>query len=114
MANAFAQLLEKTSPRRDEFDRLFAASLPVDQPDGRALIPIEEALERCLAPAAVAGRILLIVVDGMSIPVFLELHHSLIDQGWVQCQRRGGEVSTLLPANAPIVPADPVPPRGAR
>jgi hypothetical protein len=61
-----------------------------------ALIPIEEALERSLAPAAVAGRILLIVVDGMSIPVFLELHHSLIDQGWVQCQRRGGEVSTLL------------------
>lgn len=96
MANAFAQLLEKTSPRRDEFDRLFAASLPVDQPDGMALIPIEEALERCLTPAAVAGRILLIVVDGMSIPVFLELHHSLIDQGWVQCQRRGGEVSTLL------------------
>ena len=66
------------------------------KPDGRALIPIEEALDRCLAPAAVAGRILLIVVDGMSIPVFLELHHSLIDQGWVQCQRRGGEVSTLL------------------
>jgi len=96
LASAFAQLLEKTFIRRDEFDRLFAASLSVDQPDGRVLIPIEEALERCLAPAAVAGRILLIVVDGMSIPVFLELHHSLIDQGWVQCQRRGGEVSTLL------------------
>ena len=49
-----------------------------------------------MAPIAVAGRTLLIVVDGMSIPVFLELHHSLKDHGWVQFERGSGACSTLL------------------
>jgi hypothetical protein len=71
LANAYGLLRENTRVRRDLFDRRFAESLSADQPNGTTLIPIEDALDKCVAPVAVAGRSLLIVVDGMSIPVFL-------------------------------------------
>jgi len=96
LANAYGLLRENVRTRRDLFDRRFAESLATDQPNGTSLIPIEDALDKCVAPVAVAGRSLLIVVDGMSIPVFLELHHSLKDQGWVQFERAEGSCSTLL------------------
>jgi len=96
LANAYGILRENTRVRRDLFDRRFAESLSADQPNGTTLIPIEDALDKCVAPVAVAGRSLLIVVDGMSIPVFLELHHSLTDHGWVQFERAEGSCSTLL------------------
>lgn len=96
LANAYGLLRENTRVRRDLFDRRFAESLLADQPNGTSLIPIEEALDKCVAPVAAAGRSLLIVVDGMSIPVFLELHHSLTDHGWVQFERAEGSCSTLL------------------
>jgi hypothetical protein len=80
--------------RRDLFDRRFAESLSADQPNGTSLIPIEDALDKCVAPVAVACRSLLIVVDGMSIPVFLELHHSL-------------KIMAGFSSNAPRGPARP-------
>lgn len=96
LANAYGQLRENIRIRRDLFDRRFAESLVSDQPNGTSLIPIEEALDKCIAPVASASRCLLIVVDGMSIPVFLELHHSLKEHGWVQFERLEGACSTLL------------------
>jgi hypothetical protein len=53
-------------------------------------------LVNCIAPVAVAGRCLLIVVDGMSVPVFLELHDGLREHGWVQFEREGASNPTLL------------------
>lgn len=96
LANAYGRLRESVFSRRDVFDRHFAEALANEKPNGTSLIPIEEALDKCVAPIAVAGRTLLIVVDGMSIPVFLELHHSLKDHGWVQFERGSGACSTLL------------------
>lgn len=96
LANAYGNLREHSGARRDGFDRRFAESLLTEQPNGTSLMPIENALEQCIAPFAVAGRSLLIVVDGMSIPVFLELHHSIKDHGWVQFERTSGACSTLL------------------
>ncbi|GHU42414.1 hypothetical protein AGMMS50289_07080 [Betaproteobacteria bacterium] len=96
LANAYGLLREKIRARRDLFDQRFAESLASDQPDEAALIPIEDALDQCVAPVVEAERSLLIVMDGMSIPVFLELHHSLKDYGWVQFERSDGACSTLL------------------
>lgn len=96
LANAYGVLREKVRLRRDAFDARFAESLATDKPDGTSLLPIEDALVKCIAPVAVAGRCLLIVVDGMSIPVFLELHHSLRDHGWVQFERENAPSPTLL------------------
>ena len=62
----------------------------------RDRIPIEAALARAVVPVAAASRILLIVVDGMSIAVFLELHQSLKQHGWSPCQRTPGTGATLL------------------
>jgi hypothetical protein len=96
LANAYGRLREHSGARRDAFDRRFAELLAIEQPNGTSLMPIEEALEKCVAPIALVSRALLIVVDGMSIPVFLELHHSLKDHGWVQFERSTGACSTLL------------------
>jgi hypothetical protein len=96
LARAYGELREKVRVRRDAFDRRFAESLTTDQPDGISLLPIEDALVKCIAPVAAAGRCLLIVLDGMSIPVFLELHHSLREHGWVQFERSDAVCSTLL------------------
>ncbi|WP_431226503.1 BREX-2 system phosphatase PglZ [Burkholderia contaminans] len=96
LANAYGLLRENTRTRRELFDQRFAESLATDQPNGTSLISIENALEKCVAPVAVAGRSLLIVVDGMSVPVFLELHHSLKEQGWVQFEPADGSCLTLL------------------
>ncbi len=96
LANAYGQLRENTRTRREVFDRRFAESLIADQPNGTSLMPIEDALEKYVAPVAALARSLLIVVDGMSIPVFLELHQSLKEHGWVQFERSEGECSTLL------------------
>lgn len=96
LGSAYAQLRESTRVRRDLFDFRFAESLVTDKPDGATLIPIEDVLDKCVAPVAAAGRTLLVVVDGMSISVFLELDHSLRDHGWSQCERNAGVCSTLL------------------
>lgn len=96
LANAYGLVREKVRARRDGFDARFAEALATDQPDGLSLLPIEDTLGKCIAPVAVAGRSLLIVVDGMSIPVFLELHHSLREHGWVQFEREGAPWPTLL------------------
>lgn len=96
LANAYGQLREKGRVRRDTFDARFAEVLVTDKPDGTLLLPIEDALAKCIASVAAAGRCLLIVVDGMSIPVFLELHHSLRNHGWVQFEREGEPFPILL------------------
>jgi hypothetical protein len=96
LAGAYARLRDCVRQRREAFDRSFAEALATGVPDGAALIPIEEALARTVVPVAAAGRILLIVVDGMSIAVFLELHQSLKQHGWSQCQRTPGTGATLL------------------
>ena len=56
LANAYGLLRENTRVRRDLFDRRFAESLSADQPNGTSLIPIEDALDKCVAPVAAAGR----------------------------------------------------------
>jgi hypothetical protein len=96
LANAYGLIREKVRVRRDGFDSQFAEALAADKPDGLSLLPIEDSLGKCIAPVAAAGRCLLIVVDGMSIPVFLELHQSLRDHGWVQFEREGAPCPTLL------------------
>ena len=96
LATAFARLLDAVRQHRDAFDRQFAERLRTDTPDGQALIGIEQALDRCVAPVAAAGRILLVVIDGMSLSVFLELHHSLEARGWRQCERVAESCPTLL------------------
>ncbi len=96
LATAFARLRDAVRQRRDDFDRRFAERLRTDSPDGHTLIGVEQALDRCVAPAAAAGRILLLVIDGMSLSVFLELHHSLEAHGWRQYERAANPYPTLL------------------
>lgn len=89
-------MLAASRQRLDGFDRRFVERLPLDTPDGINLLGIEQALDCWVAPIAATGRILLIVIDGMSLSVFLELHQSLEARGWRQCERLAQPCSTLL------------------
>lgn len=84
LATALAQVLATVRERRDAFDRRFAERLLSDAPDEVHLMGVEQALDRCAAPAAAAGRVLLTIIDGMSLAVFLELNASLTARGWRQ------------------------------
>lgn len=96
LARAFAQLRDAARIRRASFDRKFAEALVSDKPDGHRLAYIEDAIERFIAPAASAGRVLLIVIDGMSLSVFLELNYSLLEHGWQQYGIQDLQQPTLL------------------
>lgn len=96
VAQVLAALREAAGSRRAAFDRKFAEALVSQQPDGDRLVHIEEAIERYIAPIAAAGRLLLIVIDGMSISVFLELHRSLREHGWLQYRLKDPSQPTLL------------------
>jgi hypothetical protein len=96
LGNAFAQLRAKAGQRRAVFDQQFAEALATEQPDGSHLLPIEDALTSYVAPAAKANRLLLIVMDGMNFAVFLELHHSLQQRGWIECEPVSIQTPTLL------------------
>lgn len=85
LAAAYAHLRRVVRTRHEGFDRKFAASLIQDETDGRQLIGIEFALDQCVAKVIEQGRGLLVVLDGMSMAVFLELTESLRARSWLDC-----------------------------
>jgi hypothetical protein len=96
LAAAFAALREKVQTRRSSFDERFATVLAKGIPTGERPLPIERALDAYVAPVAAAGRCLVVVMDGMSLSVFLELDASLRAQGWFRFDPAGREDTTLL------------------
>ena len=58
------------------------------------LMPVEQVIERVIGPLAAEVPLLLVVVDGMSMPVWREILEDLGRQGW----------ASLVPADAQIPP----------
>lgn len=96
LAAAYAHLRTCARARREGFDRAFAARLDLERPDERRLLGIEFALERCITKVAEMGRVLLVVVDGMSMSVFLELAESIRVTGWAPCSLTSAPWPVLL------------------
>lgn len=96
LAAAYAHLRKAARSRRESFDRAFAERLLHDKPDEKVLLGIEYALPRCIGSVASFGRALVVVVDGMSLSVFLELAESMRVSGWQSCKLAGESWPILL------------------
>ena len=82
-ARSWAALCERTARRRDEENLVFGRQLAdAVQRDsfGDTVIPVERVLERVVAPWA-KDRVLLILMDGMSMAVWRELSQELVQAG---------------------------------
>lgn len=69
---------------------------------GKELIPIEEAVAKCVEPLASQRPVLLLVMDGMNFPAFHQLGRSLEQSGWAAQRKVGDEfpsrVMSVLPS----------------
>ena len=93
LSAALGGLAERVSTRREAMNRAFAESFEVWNQAGSQIataIPVEQVLDAVVAPLADAGPVLLLVIDGLSIPVFIELATDLGKLGWTLLQREEG------------------------
>ncbi|QVL47102.1 MAG: BREX-2 system phosphatase PglZ [Thiocapsa sp.] len=101
LSAAFARLTAAVRARRERFNRRFADLLVAwntaagavrrvaDKPDV-ALVPVEDVIVSVLAPLTAQCPALLLVADGMSLPVLRALAESLVAQGWMEVAPREG------------------------
>lgn len=104
LGQAYAQLLEAASARREELNHHFAQALVQWSPTpGSEVIPIEHILRDVVAPAATLQPVLLIVLDGMSFAVFRELAVDFGKHGWAMADLEGKSRIRLAAAALPTV-----------
>jgi hypothetical protein len=91
---------------REDENRRFAERLaewhgsPGREP---AVIPIDRVLDEVVAPAAEAGPVLLLVLDGMGFASFRQLCGSLAQAGWQEWLSPDREARTVALAAAPSI-----------
>lgn len=82
---ALADLSKRASDRRDRFNLAFARLL-VAQSRISATLPgllgVEQILDSIVTPIVQHRRVLLVIMDGMSWPIFRELTRDLTDRRW--------------------------------
>jgi hypothetical protein len=86
VADAYGQLCLAVDNARAQHERLFAHLLADHTQAGstlKELLPVEELLEETVLPLAQSGRVLLLVLDGVSTGVASELLADLSGRGWV-------------------------------
>ena len=54
------------------------------------VLGVESLLQRVVAPVAARSPVLLLVLDGMSVPVFLSLREDLARLGWIEAIANSG------------------------
>ena len=97
LADAYALLLSKVADRREDENHRFGELLVDWIKTGSTsdvLLPVEEVLERIIGPLASEVPVLVVVIDGMSVPVWRDILEDLSRQSWV----------TLEPAEMSIPP----------
>jgi GNAT superfamily N-acetyltransferase len=86
LSEAYAQLFDKVTTAR-EVDSLRFAELLRDwvaaKSTDETIVPVEQVLERMVAPIAAAKPVLVVVIDGMSVAVFRELMADVLGHDWV-------------------------------
>jgi len=85
VGTAYGALLVRARERRERenevFGRLVAAS-GAQPTEGTFTIPVERVLEDVVAPVARVQPVFVLVMDGLSLPVYHDLLQSLGDTGW--------------------------------
>lgn len=92
LSEAYAQLFDKVTTAR-EVDSLRFAELLRDWTAAKStdetLVPVEQVLERMVAPIAASKPVLVVVIDGMSVAVFRELMADVLGHDWVLLAEEG-------------------------
>jgi hypothetical protein len=87
LATSFVRLVARVTEFRQEENRRFGQALREEQAMGAAalgLIPVEQIIDHLITEAAKAAPVLLLLVDGMSWAVFLELISDIKTRDWIE------------------------------
>jgi hypothetical protein len=93
LSSAFDLLAAKVQERRETLNHSFAEALKAWNDTGStsgAVLPVERILDAVVAPLAESAPVLVLVVDGLSMPVFAELADDLARLGWTALTRDTG------------------------
>jgi len=108
LSAAYGALARQARARREAESQRFAGLLqawlkapPQDDPT----LTVEAVLDRVVAPLARQRPVLLLVLDGLSLPVFVELLPPLLDQGWNELWPAGAERRPAALAALPTITA---------
>jgi len=104
-SRALNGLSVQVAARREQINRSFAESLKAWNETGSSssLLGVEEILGRVVAPLVQHAPVLLLVVDGLSAPVFAELEQDILRLGWVSMQPAGAPWPGAAVAALPTV-----------
>ncbi len=107
LTRAYRALREAVRIRREAMNRTFGQSLAAWNSAGcptlPGVIPVENVVSEVLAPAASSTPVLLLVVDGLSYPIFRELLDDAVRQGWNEVRPAHGHATTCGLATIPSV-----------
>jgi len=101
---AYARLSATVDGLREAQNRDFATAFAKWLESGShddAVLPVEDVLAKVVAPLARETPLLLVVVDGMGVAVFRELHQDLAWRGWLEL------TGDAAPSRVPVVAAVP-------
>jgi hypothetical protein len=106
VAAAYARIREAAAARREAQNVAFADLLRewnAAGSSGTDVLPIERVLDTVVGPLARETPVLLLVLDGLSFPIYRVLMETLTRQGWVSLERRDGLTPTAAAAALPTV-----------
>ena len=106
VAAAYARIREAVESRREAENGTFAELLrewTAAGSPGADPLPIEQVLDAVVAPLARAAPVLLLVLDGLSFPVYREIAETLARQGWVALACQGGALPKAAAAVLPTI-----------
>lgn len=88
LSDAYAACRRAVIARRDGFAKPFAQALvqwnAQTPPSVGRVVPLEQVLDRVVAPIAAEQPVLLLVMDGLSNSIFRELFARPVNHGWVE------------------------------
>jgi hypothetical protein len=92
LAEAYRALALAVQASRRGQDAAVASVVSGDLIHDDAVTPVEDILSRLVVPLAAHRRVLLVVLDGMSVPTAVELASELGAMGWTEIVRAGGNL----------------------
>ncbi|MCO6436557.1 MAG: BREX-2 system phosphatase PglZ [Phycisphaerae bacterium] len=87
LAAAYVRLVDSVTELREAENRRFGGALVEERAAGApdlGLIPVEQVLDRVVAPVAVRVPVLLLLIDGMNWAVFRELVSDIRSHDWIE------------------------------
>lgn len=107
VTRAYSALREAARVRRESSNRQFAVALSAWNQGGCPkldhVVPVEQIIAGVLAPVATLAPVLLLVVDGLSFPIYRELLEDAQRQGWNEVLPSAQEKASVGLATIPSI-----------